>query len=427
MDQKDPASQAEYLFELGKARSLSGSFLSSVRLLEDAACLYKKDRQYEKYMECLCVLLRIYKELKNFQKIGRHKEELTQLVWEEDIEVSSRIHYTLGQCSIFTNDIQSAQEEFEKSMHKVWKLRKQALTENNHVQLLQSKIESVFPQYGLIYVHIKKNELIPAQQKLQELKNLMKYFRDLEKNDETLRKALVRSSDLYQMRTLLRNSENVRTKTELSNEFLYALILQKEQRYSDLEQHLWSYYEKIQKSKDLCTIVTLFYYLGKNYLDMKDYNQASIFLNLANKSIDSDNFRSLSGHVNTALHQLKNILDQDYDVIVNLDNNSIVEKNKGRVDFKNQFILFELFKMLISEPGASWSKSTMAEYLWKQKYQPELHDNKIYVTVKRLRKLMEPNSRHPIYIFRNKDGYHFSTKAKILLKDKHHTQTEAVL
>ncbi|MDE0151184.1 MAG: winged helix-turn-helix domain-containing protein [Bdellovibrionales bacterium] len=422
-----PKSQADYLFELGKARSLSGNFLGSTRLLEDAAGLYIKDKQYEKYMNCLCVLLRIYKELQNFRKIGHHKEELTQLVWEEDVQINPRIHYTLGQCALFTNDIDEAHEEFEKSFHKVWKLRKNALTENNHVGLLKSKIESVFPQYGMIYVHIRKHELRTAREKLRELKELMLYFRNLEKNDEEFRKTLFNTSDLYEIRQLLKNSNDMRTKVELTTELLHALILQEEKRYSDLERHLWSYYEKIQKSKDLCSIVTLFYYLGKTYTDLKDYNQATVFLNLAKKSIDSDNFKHLSYHVDIALNQLNTILNQDYDLIVNFENNSIIEKNKGRVDFKNQFILFDLFKMFISQPGTSYSKEALVEYLWKQKYQPGLHDNKIYVTIKRLRELMEPNSQHPIYIFRNKNGYHFNKKAKVLLKNKQHIQPEVML
>ena len=427
MDHMDPASQADYLFELGKARSLSGNFLGSTRLLEDAANLYIKDKKYEKYMDCLSILLRIYKELQNFQKIGQHKEELMHLVWEEDIEITSRIHYTLGQCAVSTNDIDEAHEEFEKSLHKVRKLREQALTENNHIQLLQSKLESIFPKYGLIYIHIRKHDLSQARDKLQELKDLMNYFKKLEKNDEDLRKVLLNTADLYQIRDLLKNSHCIRIKTELSIELLYAILLHEEKQYSELESHLWSCYEKVQKSKDLSTIVTLFYYLGRNYMNLKDYNQASVFLNLAKKSIDIDNFKHLSSHVGIALHQLNTILNQEYDLIVNFENNSIVEKNKGRVDFKNQFILFDLFKMFISHPGTSYSKETMVEYLWKQKYQPDLHDNKIYVTIKRLRELMEPNSQHPIYIFRNKDGYHFSNKAKVLLKNKHPIQPEATL
>ena len=426
MNQMNTISQADYLFELGKARSLSGNFLGSTRLLEDAAHLYIKDKKYEQYMECLCVLLRIYKELQNFHKIGRFKEELTQLIWEEDIQISSRIHYTLGQCAVFTNDIAEAEEEFEKSLHKVSKLRIKALSENNHAILLQSKIESIFPQYGMIYIHIRKQELHTAKEKLKELKKLILYLKDLEKNDEDLRRTLAHTSDLYQIRNILKNSHSIRAKTELSNELLHALILQEEKRYAELEVHLWSYYEKAQKSKDLCTIVNLFYYLGKNYIDLKDYNQAVVFLNLAKKSIDSDNFKHLSGHVNKALNQLDNILNQDYDLIVNFENNSIVERNKGRVDFKNQFILFDLFKMFISQPGISYSKETLVEYVWKQKYQPSLHDNKIYVTIKRLRELMEPDSQQPIYIFKNKNGYHFNKQARVLFKNKHHIQPEAM-
>ena len=427
MNPIQPASQADYLFELGKARSLSGNFLGSTRLLEEAADLYMKDKKYEKYMECLCILLRIYKELKNYRKIGRCKEELTHLIWEDDLQISPRIHYTLGQCALLTNDIEEAEEEFEKSLHKVWKLRTKTLVENNHAFLLQSKIESLFPQYGMIYIHIRKHELNKAKEKLKDLKKLLQYFRNLEKNDDDLRRVLKNTSSLHQMRNILKNSDDIRIKTELSIEMLYALILQEEKRYTDLERHLWSYYEKIQKSKDLCSIVTLFYYLGKNYMDLKDYHQASVFLNLAKKSIDEDNFKHLSFHVNESLSQLENLSNQDYDLIVNFENNSIIEKNKGRLDFKNQFLLFDLFKILISQPGISYSKEFLVEYLWKQKYQPSLHDNKMYVTIKRLRELMEPDNQQPMYIFRDKNGYHFNKQARVLLKNKHLIQLEAVL
>ena len=67
-DLVDTADRTDYLFELGKARSLSGNFLGATRLLEEVSSSYVQQKNYSKYMECLNLLLRIYKELQNVQK-----------------------------------------------------------------------------------------------------------------------------------------------------------------------------------------------------------------------------------------------------------------------------------------------------------------------------------------------------------------------
>ena len=75
-----------------------------------------------------------------------------------------------------------------------------------------------------------------------------------------------------------------------------------------------------------------------------------------------------------------------------------------------------MLQLFISTPGVVYSKESLVEKIWKQKYDPRVHDNKIYVTIKRLRELVEPNHKKPKYIFRTKDGYYMNKKVNILLK-----------
>ena len=89
----------------------------------------------------------------------------------------------------------------------------------------------------------------------------------------------------------------------------------------------------------------------------------------------------------------------------------------GKIDFKNQFILLDLLKLFISNQGQIFSKEYLVEHVWKQNYDPEVHDNKIYVTIKRLRKMIEPDYDKPKYIFRAKNGYYLSKSAKVGLND----------
>ena len=88
----------------------------------------------------------------------------------------------------------------------------------------------------------------------------------------------------------------------------------------------------------------------------------------------------------------------------------------GRIDFKNQFILLDLLRLFVQNQGTVYSKEFLVEHVWKQPYDPVVHDNKIYVTIKRLRKLIEPDFDKPKYIFRAKNGYYMNKSARVLLE-----------
>ena len=420
--------RAHYLYELGKARSLSGNFLGSIRLLEESAQLYLSQKDYLKYMECQGFLLKLYKELKDFQKISALKEQLLDLIWAENIQMTARTRYILGQCALAKGDLKEALEEFEKSIHQIENLREKAEAEQDPLLNLQADIENCFTAYGLSSFYIRREEAKKAQYELKSLTKLLDSFKTLEKK---YIKGGAFKKDSRKIKALLEESKPIRERIELAGEMLKYNILRINNNYVGADNLLWQCYEKVQKSKDLCAIVTFFYYLGQNYMNMQDYHQAGIFLNLAKKSIDSDNFKHLYSCVSLCIEKLKQLSSCDYDLIVNLATNSVTEKHKGRIDFKNQFILLDLLKMFLARPGAVCSKETMVERVWKQKYDPSIHDNKIYVTIKRLREVVEPDCRRPRYIFRGKDGYYLNGKMRVLLKDKPLNQSlfhrEAVL
>ena len=411
----DTADQTDYLFELGKARSLSGNFLGATRLLEEVSNSYVQQKKYSKYMECLNLLLRIYKELQNVQKITILKEELMELVWEKNIEVTSRVHYTFGLCALYMGDLVSAREEFEKAINQGCLLEDKSIRENNEVQALKARIELCFARSGMTSFYVRENNIEKAQQELACVIQHLHSFKVLEKELGEGKRGNV--SEGLLVKEVLKETAPIREKIELNAQLLKVTILRLQQRYCEVENLLWEWYERVQKSKDLYSIITFFYYLGQNYLDMQDYSQAGIFLNLAKKSIDYDNFRHLYVHVQNCLNKLNSIVSSDYDLIVNLSTNSILERHKGKIDFKNQFILLGLLKTFLSQPGVSHSKESLVEKVWKQKYDPRVHDNKLYVTIKRLREMMEPDTHHIRYIFCGKDGYYLNSKVRVLFKE----------
>ena len=108
-------------------------------------------------------------------------------------------------------------------------------------------------------------------------------------------------------------------------------------------------------------------------------------------------------------------LRKKYDLVLDEKNHLIIEKQKGPIDMKNQFILMDLLKLLMKNPGQPVSKEKLADQIWHQKYDSKVHDNSIYVTIKRIRTLIEPNPNQSIYILRNRQGYLFSPDKKICI------------
>lgn len=109
---------------------------------------------------------------------------------------------------------------------------------------------------------------------------------------------------------------------------------------------------------------------------------------------------------------------QKYDIVFNSSTHSVIEKQLGRIDFNNQFILMDLLRLFLLNPGVSFSKEQLVRLIWKQSYNPAVHDNKIYVTIKRLRQLIEPSVERPRYIFRSKNGYYLNKDISIFIEEE---------
>ena len=137
---------------------------------------------------------------------------------------------------------------------------------------------------------------------------------------------------------------------------------------------------------------------------------------LAKSSADPENLRYSARIIEKRLAEIGDAALMDYDLVFDAVNKQITEKKRGTVDFKNQFILLDLLRLFIKSPGEVHSKEVIVEKIWKQSYDPRVHDNKLYVTIKRLRKMIEPDFDKPKYIFRAKNGYYLNKNARVLLQ-----------
>lgn len=154
-------------------------------------------------------------------------------------------------------------------------------------------------------------------------------------------------------------------------------------------------------------------------MELDDKLQSQTFLNLAKKHLSPER-KLLQKQIEGISEEdgLSQGTDmEDYDLIFDTKDHVLIDKEKGCMELKTQFILMDLLKLFLLNPGVSYSKSDIISRIWGEDYKPKTHDNKLYVTIKRLREMIETNSKKPKYIKRNDRGYYFSNKINVLVKD----------
>lgn len=137
------------------------------------------------------------------------------------------------------------------------------------------------------------------------------------------------------------------------------------------------------------------------------YDKALAFYSLALETIDQDSYKRLT----QLLHkEIQDVNDSSVDLYLDRTNRFVKERNLGEIDFKHRFVLLEILFLLAKKPGEYFDKEQLAKSIWKDDYNPLIHDKLIYTSVSRLRKLIEPKTADGKrkYIIRGQDGYTFN-------------------
>ncbi|MEK6629088.1 MAG: winged helix-turn-helix domain-containing protein, partial [Bdellovibrionota bacterium] len=233
-------------------------------------------------------------------------------------------------------------------------------------------------------------------------------YRQQKRYDEALK-------EIYNLNIFLEVLSSVELKVAAANS--NAQILMDLKKYEQALDILWVAYEGIKQTKQLHAAISIFINIGVCLFETGQKDSAKIYFNLAHKSLDPKSDRRSLNVIEKYLNTLNSNMTSELDIIFDLDNHAIVERSLGKIDFKNQFILLDLLKLFIANQGQIFSKEYLVEHVWKQNYDPSVHDNKIYVTIKRLRKMIEPDYDKPKYIFRAKNGYYLNKSTKVEMSE----------
>jgi tetratricopeptide (TPR) repeat protein len=363
--------QAEKLLEIGLLYCDRGDYKLALPNLEEASKTFLEEKNYRLYLKTLIATLRIHSERADNDKINSIKEHLHDMVIREGIELSSQMYYVLGLCSSLKGQPENAIEYLKKALEL-------GLKANNKEDMC----------YAILGLSI--------------------CYRQLGRFEEALK-------EIYNLNIFLQVINNTELKIASANSNARILIDMK--KYEPALDILWMAYEEIKYSKQLYTALGILINIGTCLYELGQKDAAKVYFGLAFKSIDPENNRAYFHYVEKYMKALNSNSSSDIDMVFDLDNHAIVEKSLGKIDFKNQFILLDLLKLFISNQGQIFSKEYLVEQVWKQNYDPEVHDNKIYVTIKRLRKMIEPDYDKPKYIFRAKNGYYLSKTAKVEMNE----------
>jgi len=360
--------KAESLLELGRLYTDRGDLVLAIGKLKEAADLYQAEKDVTNFLKATNLLLRLYAETENQDQITSAKEKLQDLVLKEGFELNSKTYYTLALCASYKKQDETALEYLQKALAL-------GLAQDNKEDICYAVAGT-----ALVYAGLGK-----YNEALKEIYNLQIFFQVM-------------------------NIPEIR----ISSQILNGWILIELGKFEQAIEVLWQAYDLVRQSKTLTMQYYVLLNLGRAYKRAGDKEMARIYLSLVSRSVDSENMIHLARSIKEEMTDLGEA-GTDYDLLFDIEKHSVHEKKIGKVDFKNQFILLDLLKLFAQNQGKVYSKEFLVEQVWKQSYDPAVHDNKIYVTIKRLRKMIEPDYDKPKYIFRAKNGYFMNKSARVLV------------
>lgn len=203
----------------------------------------------------------------------------------------------------------------------------------------------------------------------------------------------------------------------LTSQTLRGYIYTQKSYFDRALEVLWQAYEHAKLQGFHLFTSSILAQIARVYRDQKHEDLYKVYAELALKGIDPHKAPRLYKMIAQVCPQGIEALRPQYDFEVDESSRTVREKTKGLLDFKNQHILFDMTLLFIKNPGHRYSKEDLVKGIWNQIYEPILHDNLIYVSIKRLRTLLEPDLESPRYILRDRKGYYFNPQAIVQFKN----------
>lgn len=353
---------------LGEVYFQKGEFRAAVSHLINEKKNSLETNKVRSYYNACNMLLRAYLEMGDEEKMNQLKDELQNIVIREEAEMTAKLYYTLGIVAFLERKFDQSLKFFNQSFNV-------ALSESNKEDMA----------YALVGKAIWYKEAKDYEKAISVLENIKLFVEGL-------------------------SSPEIETSCYIAESQIFTSL----QKYDEALKSLWQAYSCANK-RDSMSFLNAYVLIqfGIVYTKLKKFDFAENYLSLAGNQIRDDEHKRTFAILRSAWGDLDNAHKGDPDIVIDLKDNKVFEADGRVVDFKNQFILLSLLLEFVKKQKSSITKESLSQLLWDEDYDPARHDNKIYVTIRRLRKILEPNPKTPKYVLKTKEGYTLNKKINV--------------
>lgn len=358
-------------------------FKNALDYLEKTRKESLKFQLYTNYFQAIALLIRIYAEKMEQKKIKELVEEAAKTGIDVDSypKYAAKIKYNEAVGNIYNNDPKKAQEAFEESFQMAKKHIQTAKLSKG--ELFDSQKDLLKARFGLASTQFSSDNIEESEEAYKSLSiDLVKLSH--EGTDEF-------ASQLEHLETSI----------------LIALgnVYREKKEHRKALDYFWKAHGQIKTHRAWCYYYYVLLGMGRVHFAMGDVNRARTFFDLVEDAMENLELNALKGILHRENLQAKKAMAS---IIFDCNKKLIIEKEKGDIHFDRRFILLEIVCLLASHPGRVFSKQEVVETVWKMNYNPLLHDNKVYTSINRIRKLIEADFKSPRYILNERNGYSFN-------------------
>lgn len=364
-------------YELGKTYYDKADIENAQICFEKCFIFAERPRDNFSILKAYAFLIRISSEKKLAQKVEEYIAQVEVLLDELSKSLktlSSEYFYNLGALHHYKSNFKEARENYEFALKKS--------KEDGNLELVSKCL------FGLAQNYYNSQDFKESLKFIIELENI---FKKVKKDYLAGATYHFKAKVLFEMGEMDQALENF----SLANRKLH-------------EKKCWNLQGYIFLEK------------GRTLREVGQYDMALKYFELALEITDSESYKRLGQLI---IKEIEDVNDLNVDIYFDRINRQVKERTIGIIDFKHRFVLLEILSLLASKPGIFFDKEDLARKIWKDEYNPLIHDKLIYTSVSRLRKLIEPKTKkgkvhRRKYIIRGKDGYTFNPSAKVRLHTK---------
>jgi hypothetical protein len=344
----------------------------------------KQDRDLRGISDSLAQLLRHSSEIGDEQATQKWISELEIFIAQNDGKLTPQVWYCKGIVAVRNSQYRKAQVLF----HRFWR----------EIEAEENQTQSMTPESYREFMRSKAQALLALAVVAQAQGKVgrARYFGEviLHYAERERPRGILASTYLMLCRLAEKQGDLPLAKKWLQKAFAESV-----------SEHNWYHY-----------LYVLYSFAVLSRLE-QDFVQARFYLDLLEKAVVQEELQSLRQGVAEERVKLNlNRVDLEIDL-----NRSVIRTREGEINLGRQHLLIEIIHQLSlahhsrddDDSKQGLSKAEIIEKVWNEPYNPEAHDGKLYYNINRIRKLIEPDQKHPQYLLNWRQGYRLAPELKI--------------